>query len=163
MILYMSETRLTLETTEGPYYKEGSPPKSILRERSTVGERLVVGGRVLNSGGAPLSNAWLDFWQADGKGRYDNSGYALRGHQFTDASGRYRLETVIPGGYPGRTPHIHVKVKSPDGKAALTTQLFMPGMATNATDSIFRDELVVRMSETAEGKKATFDFVLDSN
>nr|MDQ3643030.1 dioxygenase [Actinomycetota bacterium] len=108
----------------------------------------------------PVSRALVDFWQADGNGAYDNSGFAFRGHQFTDAQGRYRLEAVMPGLYPGRTPHIHVKVQAPGGRI-LTTQLYFPGQARNASDGIYRKELEVAMSDAADGKNATFTFVLN--
>ncbi len=59
----------------------------------------------------PLANALLDFWQCDDAGVYDTRGFKLRGNQFTDAEGRYRLDTIVPGLYPGRTRHIHVKLQ----------------------------------------------------
>ena len=92
----------------------------------------------------------LDFWQADDKGRYDNSGFRLRGHQFSDAEGRYRLRSVVPGLYPGRTRHIHVKVQPRDG-GVLTTQLYFPGESKNRSDSLFRKELLVRTAKNAGG------------
>ena len=94
----------------------------------------------------------LDFWQADDKGRYDNSGFRLRGHQFTDAEGRYRLSSVVPGLYPGRTRHIHVKVQPHDGRV-LTTQLYFPGEAKNRADGLFRKELLVKTAKS-EGSLA---------
>jgi protocatechuate 3,4-dioxygenase beta subunit len=151
----------TAETTEGPYYKEGSPERTELAQEGVPGENLHLTGYVLDSDGRPLAGAWLDFWQADGSGHYDNAGYTLRGHQFSSESGQYRLNTVVPGSYPGRTPHIHVKVRSDDKRATLTTQLFFPGLATNATDSIFRDDLLIGIGETPRGKSGKFDFVLD--
>ena len=86
--------------------------------------------------GKPVANALIDFWQADARGAYDNSGYRFRGHQLTDAKGQYTLFTVVPGLYPGRTKHIHVKVQAPR-KPVLTTQLFFPGVAGNRSDGIF--------------------------
>jgi protocatechuate 3,4-dioxygenase beta subunit len=103
----------------------------------------------------------LDFWQADGSGSYDNSGFRLRGHQSTDAGGAYTLTTVVPGEYPGRTEHIHVKVAAA-GRPVLTTQLFFPGVARNSSDSIFDPALLVRAGGSATGKIASFDFVLQA-
>ena len=92
---------------------------------------------------------------------YDNSGYRFRGHQFTDARGRYTLFTVVPGLYPGRTKHIHVKVQAP-GEPILTTQLFFPGVAGNSSDSIYDPECQVKRWRLSKGRRlATFDFVLD--
>jgi hypothetical protein len=108
----------------------------------------------------PIAGAWLDFWQADASGAYDNSGHKFRGHQYTDQSGRYQLVTVVPGEYPGRTVHIHVKVQAPGGPV-ITTQLFMPGVARNANDSIFNQALLMSVQDTQDGKAATFNFVLN--
>jgi len=156
----MSMGNLTPGTTEGPYYKENSPERSDLCEKGVPGENLLRTGYVLDTNNKPVVGAWLDFWQADGSGRYDNAGYVLRGHQFSDKSGKYHLETVVPGGYTGRTPHIHVKVKAPGSLISLTTQLFIPERDTNESDPIFRDDLLVMMSLTAKGKLANFDFVI---
>jgi len=120
---------------------------------------IVLTGYVLGTDCKPIARALLDFWQADGKGQYDNAGYTARGHQFTDDAGRYHLETVVPGLYPGRTEHIHVKVQPPNG-SVLTTQLFFPGVACNQTDSIFDPTLLVSMQNATDGKLATFNFVL---
>jgi len=106
----------------------------------------------------PLRRALLDFWQADAAGQYDNQGYRLRGHQLTDADGRFRLETVVPGLYPGRTRHIHVKAQAPNGPV-LTTQLYFPGEAANAADGIFREELLLDMGSD---RQASFTFVLET-
>src|SRR5439155_751695 len=90
-------------------------------------------------GGRVAAGGLLGFWQADASGNYDNRGYTLRGHQFADDAGQYHLETVVPGLYPGRTRHIHVKVQAPNGPV-LTTQLYFAGEARNASDSIFNSK-----------------------
>src|SRR6267143_353339 len=151
-------TQLTPSQTEGPYFKPGSPARTSLIDSGTTGTRLLLSGRVLTLACAPVADATLDFWQADAGGTYDNSGYRLRGHQSSNAAGRYSLETIVPGEYPGRTEHIHVKVGAP-GKAVLTTQLYFPGVARNQEDSIFDAHLLVTVQNTATGKAATFDFV----
>lgn len=146
--------------TEGPYFKAGSPERASLLEASTPGETLWLSGYVVSTTCRPIAGARLDFWQTDGNGTYDNAGYGLRGHQFTDPAGRYELTTVIPGIYPGRTAHIHVKVDAPDG-TALTTQLFFPGSA-NDTDRIFDERLLIDLHPATEGWIGRFDFVLAS-
>ena len=145
--------------TEGPYFKPSSPLRSSLLESGITGTRLVITGQVLTTSCMPIANALLDFWQADNGGNYDNSGYRLRGHQFTDANGRFSLETIVPGLYPGRTCHIHVKVQRPNG-AILTTQLYFPGEARNASDGIYSAELLMAVTAGANGQDATFNFVL---
>src|SRR5260370_10660360 len=123
----------TPEETEGPYFKPRSPERRSLREPGIEGRHLVLSGLAMTTGCVPLSRAVLDFWQADASGEYDNSGFRLRGHQFTDDQGRYRLETIVPGVYPGRTRHIHVKVHAP-GTPILTSQLYFPGEVRNQSD-----------------------------
>jgi len=146
--------------TEGPYFKPNSPERTSLIEPGIAGTKLTLTGYILNTDCKPIAHALLDFWQANSKGEYDNAGYILRGHQFADATGRYQLETVVPGLYPGRTEHIHVKVQSPNGPV-LTTQLFFPGVAGNQTDQIFDPKLLMTIQDAAEGKLATFNFVLN--
>jgi len=151
---------VTPSQTEGPYFKPSSPLRASLREPDMPGTRIAVEGTVLGTDCRPIPRALVDFWQADAQGRYDNAGFRLRGHQFTDATGRYRLETVVPGLYPGRTRHFHVKVQAPN-QPVLTTQLYFPEEPANRRDSIFNPDLVMRVRDEEGGKLATFDFVLD--
>ncbi len=146
--------------TEGPYFTPDSPERASLLEPGTAGTRMVLVGRVLTTGCRPVARALVDFWHADADGVYDNVGYRMRGHQYTDADGRYRLETVVPGLYPGRTRHFHVKVQAPGGPV-LTTQLYFPGEPANARDGIFDAALEMRVADARDGgKEAAFDFVL---
>jgi protocatechuate 3,4-dioxygenase beta subunit len=147
--------------TEGPYFRSGSPERASLLEPGLPGSQLLLSGRVFDRQCRALSGVGLDFWQADASGRYDNVGYRLRGHQSTTADGRYTLRTVIPGEYPGRTEHIHVKV-SAAGKLVLTTQLYFPGVARNSSDSIFDPALLVRLDDSAPTHSGAFDFVIPS-
>jgi protocatechuate 3,4-dioxygenase beta subunit len=149
----------TSESTEGPYFKAGSPEKSSLVTAGMEGTRILLIGSVLTKSCKPVAGAKVDIWQANAKGEYDNSGYALRGYVRTDANGQYRIETIVPGEYPGRTPHIHVKVEPPGGKV-LTTQLYMPNVASNARDSIFRTELVLQIIQ-GPPLAGAFVFVVD--
>jgi protocatechuate 3,4-dioxygenase beta subunit len=125
------------------------------------GIRLTLTGYIFTQDCQPLSGAWLDFWQTDDRGEYDNQGYRFRGHQFTDESGRYQLETIIPGEYPGRPEHIHVKVQAPDGPL-LTTQLYFPDAPGNESDSIFFPETMITLEETNGGFIGMFDFVVEN-
>jgi protocatechuate 3,4-dioxygenase beta subunit len=122
-----------------------------------AGTRITLFAFVLTRSCAPVAGAKVDIWQADSSGSYDNTGYTLRGHVFTDAQGRFQMQTIVPGRYPGRTPHIHVKITATGGPE-LTTQLYMPNEASNATDAIFRPELTVTMNAPS---LAYFMFVLD--
>ncbi len=86
-------------------------------------------------------------------------GYRLRGHQIADDEGRFELETIVPGLYPGRTRHIHVIVRAPNGPV-LTTQLYFPEEPANATDGIFDPALVMDVAEETDAEAAFFTFVL---
>jgi len=154
-----SPAALTPAQTEGPYYTPNSPERASLIESGMGGTRLIVTGYVLTTDCQPIANAWLDFWQADDQGVYDNAGYRLRGHLFTDETGRYSLETILPGEYPGRTEHIHVKVQAPNGPI-LTSQIYFPGVAANDRDAIFDPALLADVQAAADGKVATFNFVV---
>lgn len=146
--------------TEGPYFKPRSPLRRSIVPAHAPGTRLTLSGRVLTRAGKPIPRALLDFWQADARGAYDNAGFRFRGHQFTDALGRYRLQTVVPGLYPGRTRHIHVKAQAPR-KRVLTTQLFFPGVPQNRGDGIFLADCLVLGWRLVDGRRvARFDFVL---
>jgi len=148
----------TASNALGPFFKPRSPKRRKLRRPGVHGVPLVVTGTVLSTSCRPIAGALLDFWQADGRGVYDNAGFRLRGHQFTDRHGRYRLETVLPGLYPGRTRHIHVRARAPGG-AILTTQLFFPGVARNQSDFLFDSQLLVKWTRRNR-RRARFDFVL---
>jgi protocatechuate 3,4-dioxygenase beta subunit len=147
--------------TEGPYYTLSSPRRRSLLEPELPGTRLAVTGRVLTTRCRPVRGALLDFWQADAGGVYDNEGYRLRGHQLTDGRGRYRLETVVPGLYSGRTRHIHVKVQAPGGPV-LTTQLYFANEPRNRTDGIFDPDLVMTVRRAGTWRSARFDFVVET-
>ena len=143
----------TPRQTEGPFFKTDTPKRISLIEPGANAPQLVVTGQVLGRDCKPVADALLDFWHADETGEYDNRGFRYRGHQFTDAQGRYRLETIVPAEYPGRARHIHVKVQAPGGRV-LTTQLYFPD---GRRDSLYRDELVMKIARPGEG---AFDFVV---
>jgi protocatechuate 3,4-dioxygenase beta subunit len=149
----------TLPQTEGPYFKPSSPERIELLEQGMAGQPIELVGFVLTRACKPLAGALLDFWQADDRGNYDDSGFRLRGHQFSDAEGRFRLRSIVPGIYVGRTRHIHVKVQPPGGRV-LTTQLYFPGERKNRSDSLFRKDLQMRTAKNEGWLAGRFDFVL---
>lgn len=151
---------LTPAQTEGPYFTPNSPERASLLESGMAGTHLVLTGTVFGTDCTPASQTLLDFWQADDAGTYDNVGYRLRGHLYTDDAGRFTLETIIPGLYPGRTRHIHVKVQAPNGPV-LTTQLYFPDEPDNARDGIFDPALLMAMQDAPDGKQGTFTFVVN--
>ena len=126
---------LTPEATEGPFYFDPKLVRSDITE-GKQGAPVVLTLQIVEANDcAPLQDARVDVWHADGQGRY--SGYArqepgstkgetfLRGTQFTGADGEVRFNTIYPGWYPGRTPHIHFKAFVGD-RNVITGQLYFP-------------------------------------
>jgi hypothetical protein len=149
----------TESQTEGPFFEPDSPEKADFSGDVSKGTPVVLTGAVLTTDCRPVGRALLDVWHADADGEYDNDGYRLRGHFFTDEQGAYSLRTIVPGNYPGRTRHFHVKVRPPGG-SLLTTQLYFPGEPRNQQDSIFSPELLMDVRDSGSGKDATFNFVV---
>ncbi len=127
-----SECPRTGPQTAGPYYP-GEPPARMNITGDRIGVLLALDLTVLATGSCqPLAGAEVDVWTADSNGKY--SGYAvfetqsedwLRGQQLTGADGTIQVSGIVPGAYPGRAVHVHVKVRA-EGRAELTTQLYFP-------------------------------------
>ena len=154
----------TPRAAEGPYY----PAKSMRfadddndlikiegEVRAAGGEPLMLTGRVLSRSGAPSAGAVVEIWQCDANGRYLHTGERASrprdpafqgfGRATSDGDGRYSFRTIKPVAYPGRTPHIHVKVLG--AGLELTTQLYLTDHPLNERDILYR-----RLNE--EGRKA---------
>ncbi|HJS63602.1 MAG TPA: hypothetical protein VJ767_01945 [Nitrososphaeraceae archaeon] len=158
---------LTVPTVQGPYYKEGAPikeGKEFVGEME--GERLVVTGRVMSFLDCnPVNGAVLDFWQADSKGKYDNTDFNLRGKVISHENGNYTLDTVLPGSYSEgnitRPAHIHVKAWIPEnpGNPSLVSQLYFEGDPN--MDIFVKEPLIMKIIDKNGTKFANFDFVLE--
>jgi len=124
--------RPTAPDSEGPFYTTNAP------ERSSIGRGLVVTGVVRAVGScAAIPRARIEWWQANALGQYDD---AHRATQTADSEGKFRFETNVPGIYPGRPPHLHVKVSAP-GHRPLTTQLYpTPGQTEIPFDFVLRPQ-----------------------
>ena len=143
----------TPRMTEGPFYPPKLPLDTdndliIINNAITpaVGEITHLTGRVLTASGEPIRNALVEIWQCDAKqvylaqgssgGRAD-ANFQGFGRFMTGSTGEYYFRTIKPVPYPGRTPHIHVKIKR-GSRELLTTQLFISGHPQNKTDGVFR-------------------------
>ena len=152
--LFAEELMRTPRLTEGPFYPDRLPLDTdndlvIVNNSITpaVGEITHLTGRVLDSNGNPLRDLVIEIWQVDHRGVYLHSADSGRrqrdanfqgfGRATTNKQGAYRFRTIKPVPYPGRTPHIHVKVKR-GGRELLTTQLFVNGHPQNRRDGIFQ-------------------------
>ncbi|HLY25793.1 MAG TPA: hypothetical protein VKQ72_05600 [Aggregatilineales bacterium] len=152
--LCVAPAKPTTAQTEGPFYKAGSPERASLLEPGLKGVPILITGYVLATDCTPIAHAWLDFWQADASGKYDNQGYRLRGHLYTDQTGQFTLTTIMPGEYSPRTVHIHVKIQALGGPV-FTTQFYFPNVAANGRDTIFSPDLVLSLLDTQSGKIVT--------
>ncbi len=152
----------TPSATEGPFYPtpamrfadaDNDLVKIIGRVREAGGEVVVLKGRILDAQGNPLSGARVEIWQCDAKGRYLHTGDRQRrqyddafqgyGHVITGPEGGYAFRTIKPVPYPGRTPHIHVKVLYESRE--LTTQFYLKDHPLNQRDGLYQ-----RMSKTEQ-------------
>lgn len=149
----------TVPETEGPYFKPNAPLKRDFTADTPKGQRITLAGFLLDRRCRPIPKAIIQIWHADATGRYDTTGYRLRGYQFTDEAGRWWLSTIVPGAYAWRTRHYHFKVQSPN-LPMLTSQLYFPGEPMNRTDWLFDARLQMHLSETGDGKFGRFDFVV---
>ena len=159
--------------TEGPFYPNRLPLDTdndllILNDAMTpaVGEITHLTGRVLDPKGNPVRNAVVEIWQCDANGVYlhtadsgpkkdkQDRNFQGFGRFLTGSTGDYYFRTIKPVPYPGRTPHIHVKVKQ-GRRELLVTQLYVKGHPGNDRDGIYRGA-----ARTPEGKAAVdVDFV----
>jgi protocatechuate 3,4-dioxygenase beta subunit len=144
----------------GTHFK-ASPARHSVLGPGIHGTSITVTGYVLTSGCRAVRGARVDFWQADENGVYDDRGTRLRSHQFTDARGRYWLQTILPGPYANRTRHLHVTVRA-RGERPVTTMLYFPGVALNAHDPFIDRHLIVRLRLEKHRLLARFDFILGS-
>jgi protocatechuate 3,4-dioxygenase beta subunit len=186
---YADALTATPRMTEGPFYPDRLPLDRdndlvIVGDSLTPASGVVthLSGRILDASGRPLRDATIEIWQVDNFGSYlhsrglnDRRDANFQGYgQFqTDSTGEYRFRTVKPVPYPGRTPHIHVRV-SRRGREVLTTQCFIRGHALNSRDGLLsslgsaqkRDAVLVDFKAvpgSATGELAAqFNIILES-
>jgi protocatechuate 3,4-dioxygenase beta subunit len=148
----------TPSQTEGPYFTPNSPERWRFLEPDMKGTPILLTGIVLTQRCVPITGAMVELWHANDAGEYDNKGYRLRGHQFTDDRGVYRFSTIVPGLYPGRTRHFHLKFQAPN-QSVLTTQFYFPNEPTNEHDRLFNPELLLKINR-GSGLIGRLDVVL---
>jgi protocatechuate 3,4-dioxygenase beta subunit len=146
---------------QGPYWREGVPVRSELDLYGEDATGLVVTGRVLDESCRPLRNAIVAIWHCDSAGNYDweETSPEMRyyGQTATDADGRWRFHTIMPGIYADRpVRHVHVKVWA-DGPEPLTTQIYFEGESEGATSQ----DLVAPVTDLGNGElQIDFDIVV---
>lgn len=182
---YAEQLVRTPAQTEGPFYPDHLPldtDNDLIRINDlttpAVGVVTWLSGRVLDAKGDPVRNALVEIWQVDNAGAYLHTGTMNRekrdanfqgfGRFLTGSTGEYLFRTIKPVPYPGRTPHIHVAVKT-TGREKFTTQCYIKGEPQNESDGILRrtenrDALIVPFAplpgSTIGELAARFDIVL---
>ncbi len=152
-LAWAQRLQATQGQTEGPFYPDKLPldqDNNLVnisgRPGPAAGVVTELTGRILDLDGKPLAGVTIEIWQVDNNGRYIHSGDAGPGNDpnfqgfgrfETARAGEYRFRTVKPVPYPGRTPHIHVKL-SRAGRELLTTQLYVQGHPLNERDGVLR-------------------------
>lgn len=151
---FAEELTTTPWQTEGPFYPKPLPLDTdndllLINDKITpaVGKVTHLTGKVMDIKGNPMRGVLVEIWQVDGQGVYLHQGSAGKdkrdknfqgfGRFLTDRKGQYYFRTVQPVPYPGRTPHIHVKVKRGE-QVLLTTQCYISGHAQNRRDGVLR-------------------------
>lgn len=151
---FAQELVRTPAQTEGPFYPDRLPLDTdndliIVNNALTpaVGQITHLSGRILDARGTPVRNATVEIWQVDNNAAYlhtqsDNrqrrdANFQGFGRFLTASSGEYYFRTIKPVPYPGRTPHVHVKVKV-RGRPDFTTQCYIRGQRGNDTDAILQ-------------------------
>ena len=174
--------RPTPAQTEGPFYPVQLPADTdfdLLAQgalRYAQGKPTWLDGRVTDTAGRAVRGAAVEIWQCDEQGHYHHPGdrgtadpaFQGFGRVSVAADGSYRFRTIRPVPYPGRTPHIHVKVKLAQ-RELLTTQVYVEGDAGNTRDFLWRqmsaaDRAAVTLPfvSVADGLQARFAIVVNA-
>lgn len=150
-LVHAAPVGVTPSQSLGPFYPvdwDGDVDADLVVVRGeaarALGTVMHVRGQVRDVRGGVVAGAWVEIWQVDARGVYrhprDTSasrrtdpGFQGYGRVRTDAEGRYAFRTIRPVPYPGRTPHVHVRVAATDGRT-LVTQMYLADEPGNARD-----------------------------
>ena len=176
---------LTPSAAEGPFYPKPSMQtpdidNDLVKISGLVeeagGEVFTLRGKITNRDGQPLAGHRIEIWQCDMNGNYMHPrdrrsvnfdpAFQGFGHDITDDGGNYVFRTIKPTVYPGRTPHIHVKVFDAN-RELLTTQFYIKGNPNNAHDGLFNrmtkveaDAVSMEFVQGVTGTEAIIDVVI---
>ena len=154
------------EQTAGPYFVDERLDRSDIRSDPSDGAikagiplaLAFYASRISGNSCTPLAGAFVDIWQCDAQGVYSDATDRsfstvgkkfLRGYQVTDANGVARFTTIYPGWYPGRTVHIHFKIRTAlDSEGYdFTSQLYF--------DDAITDVVFAQPPYAARGERST--------
>ena len=177
--------------TQGPFWLDANLERADIRTDPSDGTTrpgipLTLKLRVNRSDASctPAAGVQVDVWQCDAGGVYSDDantgepgGRFLRGYQIADANGAVQFTTIYPGWYPGRTVHIHYRVRAAGGvdfasqvyfddaitDEVLKTSAYVargPRDTTNADDAIFDATTLLALAPDGGGWAGTFDVAL---
>jgi protocatechuate 3,4-dioxygenase beta subunit len=170
--------------SEGPFYPRRLPSdddNDLIRvegaDREAAGDILHLTGRVLDRNENAIAGARVEIWQCDANGVYHHQGDRRRdqrdnafqgfGHALGDNTGQFSFRTIVPVPYPGRTPHIHVKVIW-NNRHLLTSQLYLRGHPHNPGDFLFsrlneaeQNQVSMDLKRRQESGRSAFDTSID--
>lgn len=162
-----ARARVTPWQSLGPFYPQKLPVDSDAdltfvdgKNGQATGQFTRLSGRVTDQSGAPIKNARVEIWQCDAFGAYhhprDGGGvdpfFQGYGQTITDNNGNYRFKTIKPVAYPGRAPHIHMKVI--DGSRELVTQIYIQGEPANKRDFLLN---AIRNEQSRQSLEVAFE------
>ena len=162
-----ARARVTPWQSLGPFYPHKLPVDSDAdltfvdgKNGQATGQFTRLSGRVTDQSGAPIKNARVEIWQCDTFGAYhhprDGGGvdpfFQGYGQTITDNNGNYRFKTIKPVAYPGRAPHIHMKVI--DGSRELVTQIYIRGELANKRDFLLN---AIRNEQSRQSLEVAFE------
>ncbi|MGB0225907.1 MAG: intradiol ring-cleavage dioxygenase [Litorivicinaceae bacterium] len=162
-----ARARVTPWQSLGPFYPLKLPVDSDAdltfvdgKNGQATGQFTRLSGRVTDQSGAPIKNARVEIWQCDAFGAYhhprDGGGvdpfFQGYGQTITDNNGNYRFKTIKPVAYPGRAPHIHMKVI--DGSRELVTQIYIQGEPANKRDFLLN---AIRNEQSRQSLEVAFE------
>ena len=143
--------------TIGPFFPasfvEGHDDLTHHNGGTASGQHIVLTGRILQEGGDPTRNTILEIWQPDANGIFSSCagadpGFAGWGRARTDAEGRYRIRTVVPGAYDDRCPHANLMILA----IGLTRRLVTTVFFADDPDSV-RDPVLDCVKDAAARKR----------
>jgi protocatechuate 3,4-dioxygenase alpha subunit len=160
---------LTPSQTVGPFFSFALTPGRMdiagtdLRTPDVVGEPILIEGSVTDGAGAPVPDALIEIWQADGAGKYADRGSntAFKGFGRTETpAGRFAFRTVKPGATEAGAPHIAVNVFARGVLRQMVTRIYFADEPGNADDPVLklvpeerRGTLLARPDGAADGQR----------
>ena len=147
----------TPSQTKGPFYpipdieKQQHLDFDLTRKDSdspiALGELIVIEGSVIAHSERPIGGAIVEVWQACETGRYNHPqdkndrpmdpNFQYWGRVETGDDAKFRFKTILPGKYPGRTPHIHFRIVAKDRPELVTQLYFAQHEELNRKDSVY--------------------------